>query len=327
MHDPRFKRLLQEFFAEFFWLFFPDWAERFDFDTVEWLDKELVTEALEGESRYVDVVAKLATRQPVPGPDGRSADNWLALIHVEIEAADRVASLRQRMFDYYEPLRRRHGLPVLPIGLYLRVGLEGIGWDSYQEFFWEHELVRFRYPYVGLPALDAEQYVLQDNWLGVALAALMRVGKERKIELASQALRRLVHCPENSYRKTLLCECVTAYLPTDEEQWRQFEDMVRNHPDEGVRAMELGLLDQVEQRGLLRGIEKGKLVGKLEGKLEGQRDLLRDQLEIRFGRLSPAVLERLNAWPDDRLTELGRALLSAASLEEMGLGQSMAEDA
>lgn len=35
MHDPRFKRLLQEFFAEFFWLFFPDWAERFDFGSIE----------------------------------------------------------------------------------------------------------------------------------------------------------------------------------------------------------------------------------------------------------------------------------------------------
>lgn len=30
MHDERFKKLLKEFFAEFFWLFFPEWAERFD---------------------------------------------------------------------------------------------------------------------------------------------------------------------------------------------------------------------------------------------------------------------------------------------------------
>lgn len=318
MHDPRFKRLLQEFFAEFFWLFFPDWAERFIFPSVEWLDKELVSDALEGESRYVDVVAKLETRQPLPGPDGRSAESWLALVHVEIEAADSVAPLRQRMFQYYEPLRRRHGLPVLPIGLYLRVGLEGIGWDVYQERFWEHELLRFNYPYVGLPALDAEQYVRQGNWLGVALAALMRVPKERKIELAAEALQRLVHCPENKYRRTLLCECVSAYLPTNEQQRRQFEDMVRNHPDVGVQAMELGLLDHVEQRGMILGIEKGKL--------EGQRDLLREQLEVRFGPLSSAVLDRLQTWPADRLTELGRALLSATSLEELGLGESAAHD-
>src|SRR5215472_16116169 len=115
MHDPRFKRLLQEFFAEFFCLFFPTWAARFDFGSVQWLDKELVSDALEGETRYVDVVAKLATLHPVSASESKSADNWLALVHVEIEAADKVAPLRQRMFHYYEPLRRRHGLPVLPI--------------------------------------------------------------------------------------------------------------------------------------------------------------------------------------------------------------------
>ncbi|HEV3341605.1 MAG TPA: DUF4351 domain-containing protein [Pirellulales bacterium] len=307
MHDARFKRLLQEFFAEFFWLFFPSWAARFDFGQIEWLDKEIVSDSLQGESRFVDVVAKLATLEPVPGPDGRSASSWLALVHVEIEAADTVAPLRRRMFQYYEPLRRRHDLAVLPIGLYLRVGLEGIGWDTYEEHFWEHQLVRFSYPYVGLPALSAEQYLHQDNWLGVALAALMRVTKERRIQLAGEALERLVHCPENAYRRTLLCECVGAYLPLDEQQRQQFENMVRNHPDPGVKAMEMSLLDHVEQRG------------KLEGKLEGQRELLRQLLETRFGPLSPAAVARLQAWPGDRLTELGRALLTATSLTQLGL--------
>src|SRR5947209_20187493 len=84
MHDPRFKRLLQEFFAEFFWLFFPDWACRFDFGRLEWLDKEIISDPLQGESRFVDVVAKLSTLHPVPAPDGRSAESWLALVHVEV---------------------------------------------------------------------------------------------------------------------------------------------------------------------------------------------------------------------------------------------------
>jgi hypothetical protein len=306
MHDPRFKKLLQEFFAEFFWLFFPTWAARLDFGRIEWLDKEIVSDALQGESRFVDIVAKVATLAPVPGPDGRSADSWLAMIHVEIEAADTVAPLRRRMFHYYEPLRRRHDLPVLPIGVYLRVGLEGIGWDAYEEYFWEHQLVRFNYPYVGLPALDAEQYVRQDNWLGVALAALMRVSRERRIALAGEALERLVHCPENAYRKTLLCECVSAYLPLDDEQRQQFEAMVRNHPDSGVQAMEMGLLDHVEQRA--------------------QRNLLRELLETRFGPLPASAVVRLQAWPADRLTELGRALLSAGSLDELGLDASAGLD-
>src|SRR5438477_66732 len=81
--------------------------------------------------------------------------------------------------------------------------------------------------------------------------------------------------PEKTNRKTLLCECVSAYLPVDEEQRRQLETLLRNHPDAGVQAMTMGLLDHVEERGKLKGVQKG------------QRELLRKQLETRFGRLSP----------------------------------------
>ncbi len=50
------------------------------------------------------------------------------------------------------------------------VGLDGIGWDAYEEHFWEQRIVRFEYAYVGLPALDGEQYATGENLLGVALA-------------------------------------------------------------------------------------------------------------------------------------------------------------
>lgn len=138
----------------------------------------------------------------------------------------------------------------------------------------------------------------------------MRVPRERKIALAGEALERLVHCPENTYRKTLLCECVSAYLPADEEQRRQFEEMVRNHPDPGVQAMEMGLLDSVEQRGEQRGV------------LKGQREVLREVLEGRFGPLPPTVLAEIDVLPGERLMDLARSILSATSLDELGLGAS-----
>jgi hypothetical protein len=34
-HDQRFKILLREFFADFFRLFFPEWASQFDFASIE----------------------------------------------------------------------------------------------------------------------------------------------------------------------------------------------------------------------------------------------------------------------------------------------------
>jgi hypothetical protein len=152
----------------------------------------------------------------------------------------------------------------------------------------------------------------------------MRVPKERRIELASEALERIVHCPENLYRKTLLCECVLAYLPTDEEQRLQFEAMVRNHPDPGVRAMELGLLDHVEQRGvekgMQQGLEQGLQQGIEQGLLEGQRQIVRELLETRFGPLAPGVLGKLDTLSGDRLTELARAVVSGNSLDDLGVG-------
>jgi hypothetical protein len=216
-HDQRFKTLLQVFFADFLRLFFAAWAARLDCDRVEWLDKEVFPDPPEGARHVLDLVAKLPTQQAVPGQRTGEPESWLALVHVEIESPDKVTPLRPRMFRAYSGLRARHGLPVLPIGLYLRVGLEGIGIDIYEEHFWELRPIRFEYLYVGLPALDAVEYVQSANWLGVALSALMRIPRDRVAWLGAEALRRIQEAPLTDQQRFLLGECVQAYLPLDAE--------------------------------------------------------------------------------------------------------------
>ena len=54
-HDQRLKVLLKEFFEQFFLCFFPDWAQRFDFGSVVWLDKELFLAPPQGEKRQLDL--------------------------------------------------------------------------------------------------------------------------------------------------------------------------------------------------------------------------------------------------------------------------------
>src|SRR5438132_13538987 len=93
-HDQRFKGLLREFFADFFRLFFAAWAERLDFTRVEWLDKEVFPEPPQGKRRFLDLVAKIATRQVVPSQRPGQNDSWIALIHIDIEHADTVAPFR-----------------------------------------------------------------------------------------------------------------------------------------------------------------------------------------------------------------------------------------
>jgi hypothetical protein len=302
-HDQRFKTLLQEFFADFLRLFFALWAERLDCSAVEWLDKEVFPDPPEGARHVLDLVAKLPTRQAVPGQRPGEPQNWLALIHIEIESPDRVTPLRPRMFHAYGHLRRKYGLAVLPIGLYLRVGLDGIGIDVYEEHFWELRPIRFEYLYVGLPALNAVEYVQGDNWLGVALSALMRIPKDRVAWLGAEALRRIKEAPLTDQQRFLLGECVQAYLPLDEEQQREFEGLVATGPYSGVQAMN----KTYYERGLERGWE------------EARRAILREQVEEKFGPLSRQVQERLERLPAERLAGLTKAVLRAESLRELGL--------
>lgn len=203
-HDQRFKSLLHEFLPDFLRLFFPEQAELFDLEHIEWLDKGLFVDPPQGDVLLLDLVASLPLRS--------GEHETLALIHIEVESRDAVATLPRRMFDYYTLLRRDHDCPVLPIAVYLRVGRDGVGVESYAEDFAGLAVLRFQYLYVGLPALDAERYVAGSNWLGVALAALMRMPPSRKVWLRVEALRRiLMECPENDYRRLLLQECVEAY--------------------------------------------------------------------------------------------------------------------
>ena len=157
------------------------------------------------------------------------------------------------MFRSYVHLRDKHGLPVLPIGLYLRVGLQGIGIDVYEEHFWELRPVRFEYLYVGLPALDAVEYVQGDNWLGVALAALDAHSAGPGRLAGGRGAAAHSGAPLTDQQRFLLGECVQAYLPLDAEQQREFERLVATEPYRGVQAMNTTWYE--------KGVEKGRQEG------------------------------------------------------------------
>lgn len=271
-HDQRLKVLLKEFFQQFLLCFFPAWEARFDFSQVDWLDKEVFLDPPRGESRELDLVARLRPRAGAPPP---------------------------RMFEYYVQLRRDLGVPVLPIGLFLRVGLEGIGWDAYEEHFWEHRLLRFEYAYVGLPALDGERYALGENLLGVALSALMRVPQQRKAELYAEALKRLALSRENDFRRFLLTECLEAYSALDADQQQRVRSLLATEPYLGVRP------------AMITTYERGAQ--------EGERRLAMRQLQAKFGPLSAEVQARLEAMPQEQFDAMMLEYYKAASLKELGL--------
>jgi hypothetical protein len=257
-HDQRFKRLLMAFLPEFMEIFFPDWADNFDYTAVEWTKDELIPKLpTEEEPQFVDLLANAPLR---PGVQVRlnpvSAPQIRMLIHIEVESADKTAQFHQRMFWYYSTLRIRENLPVLPIGLFLRVGHDGVGWMTHTEELWGENLVQFRYPYIGLPAIDGLDFINAEGPeqpLRYALAALMRRRREIKLNL----MERIAGCELDLERKILVFECVNAYLALDPVDQKEFIDTIREHP----HMINLPTNKSLQETFRDEGIEQGKLIG------------------------------------------------------------------
>jgi Domain of unknown function (DUF4351) len=83
-----------------------------------------------------------------------------------------------------------------------------------------------------------------------------------------------------------------------------------------AQAQELGALLRTER---YQGTQAMAVTTFEKGLLQGQRTTLRKQLEVRFGPLSPTAQERLDSLDPERLEALALALLTARSLQELGL--------
>jgi len=302
-HDQRFKTLLKEFLEDFFRLFFPEWAERFDFSEVEWLEQEFFADPPEGTRGVLDLVAKLKERRPSSGQQRETPGTWLSLIHIEIESRDSAAAFRRRFHWYYTNLRHRHELPVLPVALYLRVGLDGIGTDQYTEDYGPLEILRFSFLYVGLPRLDSLEYLEKGNDLGLALTALMNIPRDRRAWLKAESIRRVGQSEENEFRKFLLAECIQTYLALDDPaEQDEFQRLLDSEQYREVKRMATTWFEE--------GIEQG---------LVEFREALVDQLQERFGSVSEPVRQRIEQFSRDELRELARRLIKVESLEELHL--------
>jgi Domain of unknown function (DUF4351) len=295
-HDQRLKNLLREFLAELVALMLPDWVGRHDLSAVRWLEQEVFGDPPRGERRELDLVARVGLLQQVE-------EYREGLIHIEVESGDSVADLRRRMPRYHDYLGYKHELPVLSLAVYLGVGLQGRGWDENEELYWGESLGRTRWPYLGLPALDAVAHVEGENLLGVALSVLMRVDPDRAAWLKARAMQRVATAELTAYRRYLLMECIEAYAPLDGPHLEEFHRLLLTEDFKEARMLAKTSFER----------------GKEEGLVQGERSLIRRLLEAQFGPLSPTASQRLEQLPPERLETLGLDLLQGRSLMEMGL--------
>lgn len=186
----------------------------------------------------------------------------LILVHIEIQR-EREARFPQRMWQYYNLLRQRENLPVLPIALVLYPGRAGIAQEAYEEVTLGRTIVTFRYLQVSLPQLEATDYVQAESVLGAGLASTMHVPPERVAQIALHlaGLRR-VHQARlageiDDAHAFLLVNLIATYLPLSARERDELRVQWQQEGDPTMEATELTWADQVYREGREEGRVQG----------------------------------------------------------------------
>lgn len=259
---------------------------------MEFLDKELFTDLLQGARRTVDLVARVRTT---------SGDPELLLVHVEVEAAPR-SEFPQRMYEYHSLLRLRHRLPVLPIAMFLRPG-GGQAGGSYEEYVFGLRTIRFEYHLFVLPEI-ARASLPDNNPVTHALSPLVSGHPEDPVELTLQALSGIARTGQDPARQELLGSFLGAYVPLTAEQQADLKRRLANNENREVELMTLW-----RQQGIEEGIR--------EGVQEGMRQSIHRVPETRLGNVPRQVMQVLEKITDTAvLADLTAAAASVTSYSE-----------
>jgi hypothetical protein len=216
------------------------------------------------------------------------------------------------MWRYAMQLRLRRGAPVVPIVLYLRGGPPDITVRTVDEHFSGYLLASFRYFVFGLSRSEAADYLGREETLAPALASLMKHTGRSAAEHKLDCLRPVARAPVDDAARFLLVNCIETYVQLGGADRAEYERLLADEPTEEVLDMEMTWADTLEAKGMAKGRE--------EGRVQGMRAVIEDQLEHRFGTLSPRSRKRLEAIDSpDELSRLAGRVLDAGSLDDLGL--------
>lgn len=164
-------------------------------------------------------------------------------------------------------------------------------------------MATFRYLSVGLPLLNAIQYVEGDNLLGLALTPFMDIPADQTIEIGGKALLKIAASNVTEQQRYLFAECIQAYLPLLPEDQDRFIELQVTPAFSGVKAMNLTWHDK----------------GIIKGKIEGQAEMLANQIRIKFGVQPAKVMPQLDRLSTEQLLALSEKVLVATTFQELGL--------
>jgi hypothetical protein len=305
--DGAWKNMLSEArFAAFTQFFLPDVYGLIDWKRgVEFLEQELraITRKTRRGSGSVDRLVKVWLKS--------GEERWV-LVHVEIQAQEDDAFVL-RMFRYRSRILDRFG--EVPVACLAVLGDKNSAWkpDAYVSRFWGTE-ISFHFRTVKLldyadRLADLEQSANPFARFVVAhLKTLQTQGDyESRLEWKLRIIQSLYDMGVSQEEIGRLAHDFDWLLALPEPMALRYHTSMTRFEEE--KAMpHLSTAERI-----------GRKIGREEGREEGRRGLLHDQLAEKFGSLPDGTVARLEAMTADELDRLGRQILTAQTLAELGL--------
>ena len=300
-HDQIFKKLLTTFFLEFLDLFFPEVLGYLDPDSVEFIDKELFSELVEGEKKVLDVVA-LAKFQE---------QNYSFLIHVEAQSSNQT-NFSQRFFKYFCSLYLKYSRPIYPIALFSYDSPQRQEKDVFTVELPYFEVTKFNYKVVQLNRLNWRDFLKQKNPVAAALMAKMKIKPEDRAKVKAECLRLMVSLSLNPAKMQLISGFVDSYLRLNSQEETVFQsELSKMKLEEKERIMEI--TTSWEEQGIV----KGRLEGRIEGQKQGQANTILRLLNRKLGNLSKETENRIKSLESSQLDILTEDLLDFTSFDDL----------
>jgi predicted transposase YdaD len=234
-------------------------------------------EAPKVNNRRVDLLGEL--------PDGN-------LVHIELQSRNE-EDFPLRMAEYLFGIRRKYGKLPRQVALYVGEAPLLMG-DRF-----EGPDCSVRFHMVDIRSLDGEQLLASPNMGDNVLAVLTRLSEQPR------TVRRIL-------------ERIAAGSP--EERDRALVELLILAR---LRRLNGEVITETEKMPILEDIMEHEFIGPLlrqgraEGRVEGQVEILLSQIQKRFGRVSPAVAQRIAALKPTQLKRVGLRLLDANRIEDL----------
>jgi hypothetical protein len=300
--DEPWKQIVPALFEPFVAFFAPDAYADIDWQRPpEFLDKELrrVAKGLSKRRVTADFLVKVWRKQ--------GDELWL-LAHIELQA-QRDETFAQRMFRYNVRSYDLHQRPVYSLAI---LADDEASWrpSHFGYATWGCRLA-LKYPVVKLADYASRQAELEasDNPFALAVLAHLKTQETRGDAEARLAwklsLARLLYARD--WTRVRL------------EELLSFIDWIMSLPEAYEDRFEEGYRELERRKSMAETMSPLRRRAHDRALLEGRRGLLLDLIEEKFGLLPGGTAARLEAMTADELDRLGRLILTAQTLAELGL--------